>query len=63
MVLVVAYLSIFFDTINVSLSQPIVPALVADLQSTTLQEGFFYSVYSVMMLISNNILAIYDSHP
>ena len=62
MVLAVAYLSIFFDTINVSLSQPIVPALVADLQSTTLQEGLFYSVYSVMMLISNDEFIIHDSH-
>ena len=52
MVLLVAYLSIFFDTINISLVQPIVPALVADLNSTTLQEGIYFSVYSVTMLIS-----------
>lgn len=56
MVLIVAFLSIFFDTINISLSQPIIPALVADLQSTTMQEGFFFSVYSVMMLLSRQYI-------
>ena len=52
MVLLVAYLSIFFDNINISLVQPVVPALVEDLNATTLQEGIYFSIYSVMMLIS-----------
>lgn len=52
MVLLVAYLSIFFDNVNISLVQPVIPALVEDLNSNTLQEGIYFSIYSVMMLIS-----------
>ena len=52
MVLLVAYLSIFFDNVNISLVQPVVPALVEDLNATTLQEGIYFSIYSVMMLVS-----------
>ena len=52
LVLVVAYLSIFFDNVNISLVQLVVPALVEDLNATTLQEGIYFSIYSIMMLIS-----------
>ena len=41
-----------FDVANYALIVPILPFLVKELNSTSMQEGLLFSAYSVMQLIS-----------
>lgn len=51
-ILVLAFITVFLDTLNHALIVPILPYLVAELNSTSMQEGLLFSAYSVMQLIS-----------
>lgn len=53
-ILLISYLSVFIDLINVPLSQPIISTIVEDLNSTTLQERFYFAIYSLTMLRSKH---------
>ena len=51
-ILVLAFITVFFDMMNYALIVPILPFLVKELNSTSMQEGLLFSAYSVMQLIS-----------
>ena len=50
--LILAFITVFLDTLNHALIVPILPYLVKELNSTSMQEGLLFSAYSVMQLIS-----------
>ena len=51
-ILILAFITVFLDTLNHALIVPILPYLVDELDSTSMQEGILFSAYSVMQLIS-----------
>ena len=51
-ILVLAFITVFFDMMNYAIIVPILPYLVKELNSTSMQEGILFSAYSVMQLIS-----------
>ena len=51
-ILILAFITVFLDTLNHALIVPILPYLVDELDSTSMQEGTLFSAYSVMQLIS-----------
>lgn len=51
-ILVLAFITVFLDTLNHALIVPILPYLADELDSTSMQEGLLFSAYSVMQLIS-----------
>lgn len=51
-IIVLSFLTVFFDVANYALIVPILPFLVKELNSTSMQEGLLFSAYSVMQLIS-----------
>lgn len=51
-ILVLAFITVFLDTLNHALIVPILPYLVDELNSTSMEEGILFSAYSVMQLIS-----------
>ena len=48
----IAFATIFFDAMNYALIVPILPTLVKELNSTSLQEGVLYSSYSIFQCLS-----------
>lgn len=53
-ILLIAFATVFFDSMNLALIVPILPTLVSDLNSTSMQEGVLFSSYSVCQLISTH---------
>lgn len=53
--LLIAFVTLIFDSMNNSIITPIMPYLLKELESTTFQQGFLYSSYSVMQFISSSI--------
>ena len=51
-ILILAFITVFLDTLNHALIVPILPYLVDELDSSSMQEGILFSAYSVMQLIS-----------
>ena len=51
--LLLSYITYFLDMMNYAIIVPILPYLVKELNSTSMQEGLLFSVYSIMQLISN----------
>ena len=51
-ILVLAFITVFFDMMNYAIIVPILPYLVKELNSTSMQEGLLFSAYSIMQLIS-----------
>ena len=51
-ILVMAFVTVFLNMMNYSLIVPILPFLVKEFDSTSLQEGILFSSYSVFQLIS-----------
>ena len=51
-ILIFAFITVFFDTMNYALIVPILPFLVKELNSTSFQEGILFSSYSIFQLIS-----------
>ncbi|KAK8812969.1 hypothetical protein WA538_001840 [Blastocystis sp. DL] len=54
--LMIAFVTLIFDSMNNSIITPIMPYLLKELQSTTFQQGFMYSAYSVMQFISSCVM-------
>ena len=50
--LVLAFVTFFLDMMNYAIIVPILPYLVKELHSTSMEEGLLFSVYSIMQLIS-----------
>ena len=50
--LVLSYTTFFLDMMNYAIIVPILPYLVKELNSTSMEEGLLFSVYSIMQLIS-----------
>ena len=50
-ILVLAFITVFFDMMNYAIIVPILPYLVKELNSTPMQEGLLFSAYSIMQLI------------
>ena len=55
-ILIFAFVTVFFDTMNYALIVPILPYLVKELGSNSFQEGILFSSYSIFQLISIDIL-------
>ena len=51
-ILVLAFITVLLDMMNYAIIVPILPYLVKELNSTSMQEGLLFSAYSVMQLIS-----------
>ena len=54
--LMIAFVSLIVDSMTNSIITPIMPYLLKELQSTTFQQGFMYSAYSVMQFISSCVV-------
>lgn len=50
--IIMAFVTVFFDMMNNALVTPILPYLVQEMGSTSMEEGLLYSSYAVMQLIS-----------
>ena len=51
-IIIMAFITCFLDSMNYALIVPILPYLVKELNSTSMQEGLLFSSYSVFQLIS-----------
>ena len=52
--IIMAFVTVFFDMTNNALVTPILPYLVQEMNSTSMEEGILYSSYAVMQLISTS---------
>ena len=50
-----AFITCFLDCMNNALIVPILPYLVDELHSTSMQEGILFSSYSIFQLISTGL--------
>ena len=57
-IVIMAFVTVFMDMMNYALIVPILPFLVKELNSTSMQEGILFSSYSIMQLISNGALML-----
>ena len=48
-----AFITFFMDSLNYALIVPILPFLVKELHSTSMQEGILFSSYAVFQMISD----------
>ena len=51
-IIVMAFITVFLDSMNYALIVPILPYLVKELNSTSMEEGILFSSYSVFQLLS-----------
>ena len=51
-IVIIAFVTVFFDTMNNALIVPVLPFLLTELGSTSMQEGILFSSYSIFQLIS-----------
>ena len=51
-IVVLAFITVFLDMMNYAIIVPILPYLVKELNSTSMEEGLLFSAYSIMQLIS-----------
>ena len=51
-ILIIAFITVFLDTMNNALIIPVLPYLVKELNSNSFQEGLLFSSYSIFQLIS-----------
>ena len=51
-ILIIAFITVFLDTVNYALIVPVLPFLVKELNSNSFQEGIIFSSYSIFQLIS-----------
>ena len=51
-ILIIAFVTVFLDTMNSALIVPVLPYLVKELNSNSFQEGLLFSSYSIFQLIS-----------
>ena len=51
-IIIFAFITVFFDTMNYAIIVPILPYLVKEYDSNSFQEGLLFSSYSIFQLIS-----------
>lgn len=51
-IMIMAFATVFLDTMNYALIVPILPTLVKELDSSSILEGILFSSYSIFQLIS-----------
>ncbi len=51
-IIIMAFITCFLDCMNNALIVPILPYLVDELNSTSMEEGILFSSYSIFQLIS-----------
>ena len=51
-IIIFAFITVFFDTMNYAIIVPILPYLVKEYDSNSFQEGILFSSYSIFQLIS-----------
>ena len=51
-ILIIAFVTVFLDTMNSALIVPVLPYLVKELNSNSFQEGILFSSYNIFQLIS-----------
>lgn len=51
-IIVFSFITFFMDSLNYALIVPILPFLVKELHSTSMQEGILFSSYAVFQMIS-----------
>ena len=51
-ILIIAFITVFLDTMNNALIIPVLPYLVKELKSNSFQEGIIFSSYSIFQMIS-----------
>lgn len=52
-VIIMSFVTLFLDMFNNGLIIPILPYLIKEMKATAFEEGFLFSSYSIMQLISN----------
>ncbi len=56
LIVVISFITLFLDSMNNGILTPVLPYLVTELNSTSMEQGILYSAYSVTQLISNSFL-------
>ena len=59
-IVIIAFVTVFFDTMNNALIVPVLPFLLTELGSTSMQEGILFSSYSIFNL---SVIKYEDSFP
>lgn len=56
LIVVISFITLFLDSMNNGILTPVLPYMVTELNSTSMEQGILYSAYSVTQLISNSFL-------
>lgn len=56
MIIAIAFITFFLDFMNFAILTPVLPYLVKELDSTSMEQGILYSAYSITQLISCSLL-------
>ena len=56
MIIAIAFITFFLDFMNFASLPPVLPSLVKELDSTSMEQGILYSAYSITQLISCSLL-------
>ena len=57
-IMIMAFVTVFLDTMNYALIVPILPTLVKELDSSSILEGILFSSYSIFQMISNRLFSM-----
>ena len=52
LIVTIAFITFFLDFMNLAILTPVLPYLIVELKSTSMEQGILYSAYSVTQLIS-----------
>ena len=56
LIVVISFITLFLDSMNNGILTTVLPYLVTELNSPSMEQGILYSAYSVTQLISNSFL-------
>lgn len=52
LIVTIAFITFFLDFMNLAILTPVLPYLIVELNSTSMEQGILYSAYSATQLIS-----------
>ena len=52
LIVTIAFIMFFLDFMNLAILTPVLPYLIVELNSTSMEQGILYSAYSATQLIS-----------
>lgn len=58
-VIVMSFVTLFLDMFNNGLIIPILPYLIKEYEASAFEEGFLFSSYSIMQMISIDLLSYF----